>query len=216
SCAVGIGISPVAINNITSATISSIAQEVVATCSALPGSIGGWGRYAETYMVIFSTADNSSTSVPESNSTLPQQTSNSTDAAARELSADDGVTDTQLYSYYIRSFWRLYGAHFADVEDLDVTPTQKRGLDGVKRHSPTTVTRQHRNSNNRRRSSQDSVSAGPACVPIPEKVKSLVRSDGGSLPLVNTNIEKQYDENGNEIELGETIVHSAEGWETER
>ena len=47
-------------------------------------------------------------------------------------------------------------------------------------------------------------------------MKSLSLFSGGSLPLVNTSVEKQYDANGKEVELGETIVHSAPGWGTDR
>ncbi|KAL8868039.1 MAG: hypothetical protein Q9174_005259, partial [Haloplaca sp. 1 TL-2023] len=103
TCAITVNISPGAKNLLTSATITTLAQDILTTCPTLAGSPGGWGLYADTFLTFTSTTDPS-----------PQHSAN---LSATPEEGEGGLrTDPQ--AYFLRSFW--YGGETGGVNITDL------------------------------------------------------------------------------------------------
>ena len=153
TCAIDIDIKSGAQNHISWSTLSNIAQSIVTTCGALPGSPGGWGIYGEHTSIAFLEYSNYLTShyligkadvyVVVNNPDSPnkpkapanQFTWSASSTATAPPTTSTGLTaDTQ--AYFIGSFWGYEWTEW-NLTVCETTPvTYIFNLTSCKNHSP--------------------------------------------------------------------------------
>ncbi|KAL8951896.1 MAG: hypothetical protein Q9183_007428, partial [Haloplaca sp. 2 TL-2023] len=124
TCAITVSISPGAINKLTSATITSVAQDVLNTCPTLAGSPGGWGLYGtldghnRRSLPIHTCSHLADRSIIADTFLAVTSTTSPTPPPSASLTPGQGELQFHPQAYFLRSFW--YGGETGGVNITDL------------------------------------------------------------------------------------------------
>ena len=119
TCSIAVNISPGAINKLTSATITSVAQDVLNTCPTLAGSPGGWGlygtsdRHIDRRLPIHTLSHFANRSITADTFLTITSTTDPLPPPSASLTPGEGELQIDTQAYFLRSFW--YGGETGGV-----------------------------------------------------------------------------------------------------
>ncbi|KAL8735023.1 MAG: hypothetical protein Q9166_001148 [cf. Caloplaca sp. 2 TL-2023] len=112
NCTVDIDIRPGARNTVAWRTISDLANRISDTCAGTAGAPGGWGIYANIYILISSSTSTSQTQLNENTAhnnaftwSVPSPSTTSSTAPAPTGNGETGELVLDDYAFFRGSFW---------------------------------------------------------------------------------------------------------------